>query len=249
MHKLLQSTNIIKSFPTDSNRHVLDGVSMELAVGEFVAVMGASGCGKSTLLYALSGMDTVDSGEILFDGDNIATLSDDALSDLRRKKMGVVFQQPTMLKNLNILDNIILPAMRNNKKDRKNLVIKAKKLMQQAGITELAARSITQVSGGQLQRAGICRAMMNSPKILFADEPTGALNAKSSDEMMALFEKMHQSGTAIFMVTHDAKVAAKAQRVLLMQDGKITKELCFNRKMNFDQKLDSVLQAMRNLSI
>jgi putative ABC transport system ATP-binding protein len=226
MNKLLYSENAIKSFGSGGEcRNALNGVSVEIADGEFVAVMGPSGSGKSTLLYVLSGMEHINVGDVAFDGKKLSGLSDDALSDLRRKKMGFVFQQPTLLKNLNILDNILLPQMRDKRKDVKELTAKARALMKQVGIAHLEGRDITQASGGELQRAGICRALMNSPKIMFADEPTGALNAKSSDEIMTLFSEIHQNGTAILLVTHDAKVAARAQRVLFMRDGRIVSEL------------------------
>lgn len=245
MKKLLVSENVIKSYGSgDENRKVLDDVSVEIESGEFVAVMGASGSGKSTLLYCLSGMDHIDSGNVIFDGESLSGLSDDALSDLRRKKMGFVFQQPTLLKNLNILDNILLPQMKDNRKDVGKLTDKAKTLMKQVGIDDLAERDITQVSGGQLQRAGICRALMSSPEIIFADEPTGALNSKSSDEIMTLFSKIHQDGTSILLVTHDAKVAARAQRVLFMQDGRIISSLKLT-----DSRAESLLLEMKRLEI
>lgn len=252
MKKILVGKDMIKSFGTGAqSQTVLDCISVEMEEGEFVAVMGASGSGKSTLLYVMSGMDSVDSGKIHFDGEDLSTLSDDALSDLRREKMGFVFQQPTLLKNLNLLDNIILPQMRSHRRDVNQLVKKAKALMAQVGIADLAERDITQVSGGQLQRAGICRALMNVPKILFADEPTGALNSKSSDEIMDEFSNIHQSGTAILLVTHDVKVAARAQRVLFMQDGNIVRQLVFNEVSGNDlpKKIEKILFETRNLEI
>lgn len=252
MNRLLCGEKIIKSFGGgDEHRNVLDGVSVGIAAGEFVAVMGASGSGKSTLLYALSGMDYIDSGEVTFEGKKLSGLSDNALSDLRRKMMGFVFQQPTLLKNLNILDNILLPQMRDNRRDLKDLTARARSLMKQVGIENLEERDITQVSGGQLQRAGICRALMNSPKVIFADEPTGALNSKSSDEIMALFLQIHQSGTAILLVTHDAKVAARAQRVLFMQDGRIVSELSQSALVgsNYTGKTEKVLAEMSRLGV
>lgn len=138
--------------------------------------------------------------------------------------MGFVFQQPTLLKNLNILDNIILPSMRDRREDAAQITEKAKSLMEKAGILELEKREITQASGGQLQRVGICRALMNQPKIIFGDEPTGALNSKSANEIMKLLADIHRDGTTILLVTHDVKVAAKTERVLCMFDGQITGE-------------------------
>lgn len=251
MEQLLIGKNIYKSYGNDKKQLVLNNVSMEMKKGEFVAVMGASGSGKSTLLYALSGMDTIDTGEVQFGGESLSQLSDNALSDLRRRKMGFVFQQPTLLKNLNMIDNIMLPQMRDNPKKSGQLAIKAKELMKQVGIDGLEQRSITEVSGGQLQRAGICRALMNQPDILFADEPTGALNSKSSDEIMMLFSEIHKKGTAILLVTHDAKVAAKAQRVLFMQDGKMVSEIVLTEISEDDiaQRTEMVLQETRRLAI
>lgn len=251
MEQLLIGKNIFKSYGNDEKQLVLDAVSMEMKRGEFVAVMGASGSGKSTLLYALSGMDTIETGEVQFGGESLSQLSDTALSDLRRRKMGFVFQQPTLLKNLNIIDNIMLPQMRDNPKMSGQLAIKAKELMKQVGIDGLEQRSITEVSGGQLQRAGICRALMNQPDILFADEPTGALNSKSSDEIMMLFSEIHKKGTAILLVTHDAKVAARAERVLFMQDGKVVSEITLTEISEgyITKRTERVLQETKCLGI
>ncbi len=225
MNTLIASNNITKSYGLgDEKRHILDGVSVGIHQGEFVAVMGPSGSGKSTLMFALSGMDRVDDGKVTFDGVEISQLKENELADLRRTKMGFIFQQPTLLKNLNILDNIILPAMRNDSKNAAKITEKAKKLMHQTGIAGLEKRDITQASGGQLQRVGICRALMNEPKIIFGDEPTGALNSTSASEIMDLLGDIHQTGTTILLVTHDVKVAAKAERVLYLLDGKITGE-------------------------
>ena len=138
--------------------------------------------------------------------------------------MGFVFQQPTLLKNLNILDNIILPSMRDQRDHAAKLTEKARALMKKADILELEKRTITQASGGQLQRVGICRALMNNPKVIFGDEPTGALNSTSANEIMKLLAEIHRSGTTIVLVTHDVKVAAKTERVLFLFDGKISGE-------------------------
>lgn len=225
MQKIILGDNIVKSFGEGAEkRRVLDGVSVEIGAGEFVSIMGPSGSGKSTLLYALSGMDGVDSGSVLFDGVDLARLSDNELADIRRRQMGFVFQQPTLLRNLNVLDNIVLPSMRDGRKNARQLSAKARALMKKTDIEDLAARDITQASGGQLQRVGICRALMNDPQIIFGDEPTGALNSTSANEIMALLAGIHRSGTTILLVTHDARVAAKTERVLFIFDGKIAGE-------------------------
>ena len=225
MQTLIRGENITKSFGLGAEkRNVLDGVSVDIQQGEFVAVMGPSGSGKSTLLYALSGMDSVDGGQVIFDGADLSALKENELADLRRKKMGFVFQQPTLLRNLNILDNILLPSMRDGRKNGARLTGKAKALMEKTGIAGLENRDITQASGGQLQRVGICRALMGDPKIIFGDEPTGALNSTSASEIMTLLAQIHRAGTAILLVTHDIKVAAKTGRVLFILDGKIAGE-------------------------
>lgn len=253
MNQLLYGEKIIKSFGAGDEKHnVLNSVSVEINNGEFVSVMGPSGSGKSTLLYALSGMDSIDSGKVMFENQNLSDLSDNALADLRRNKMGFVFQQPTLLKNLNLLDNIILPFMRNNQKKVKSITQKAKLLMKQVGIEELEQRNITEVSGGQLQRAGICRALMSEPKVIFGDEPTGALNSKSAKEVMELFEQINKNGTAILLVTHDANVAARTKRVLFMQDGKIVSRLEFPeeyKEADHESRVKKIMVQMQEIGI
>ena len=225
MKKIIVGDNIVKSFGEGAEkRNVLDGVSVEINEGEFVAVMGPSGSGKSTLMFALSGMDGVDSGNVVFDGVELSQLGDNELADIRRRKMGFVFQQPTLLSNLNVLDNIILPAMRDGRKNAGPISEKARTLMKKTDIMELEKRDTTQASGGQLQRVGLCRALMSDPKIIFGDEPTGALNSTSANEIMSLLAEIHRTGTTILLVTHDVRVAAKTERVLFIFDGKIAGE-------------------------
>ena len=226
MKKIITGENIVKAFGEgQEKRNVLDGVSVEINESEFVAVMGPSGSGKTTLMFALSGMDGIDGGKVVFDGRDLTELGENELSDIRRTKMGFVFQQPTMLKNLNIRDNIILPSLRGNRKNTGKIAEKARMLMKKTGIAELEKRDITQVSGGQLQRAGICRALMSSPRIIFGDEPTGALNSKSAQEIISLLSEINGDGTAVMLVTHDAKVAARTERIMFMCDGKIVSEM------------------------
>ncbi len=225
MKEILSCREVTKTY--GESQSVLNHVEVRMAEGEFVAVMGPSGSGKSTLLYALCGMEPVDEGSIEFDTKDIRKMNEKQGSRLRRTEMGFVFQQPGMLTNLNIKDNIMLPAIHERKKDYEKIEQKAEELMQRTGIAELSDRRITEVSGGQLQRAGICRALMNNPRIVFADEPTGALNSAASAEIMKLFCEIRQQGTAIFLVSHDRKVAACADRVLFFVDGCVKQELDF----------------------
>jgi len=252
MKKLIIGEHIVKSYGEgDERRIVLDDVSVEINEGEFVAVMGPSGSGKSTLMFALSGMDKADGGKVVFDNQELSSASEKELTEVRRTKMGFVFQQPTMLKNLNILDNIILPSMRDNKKNAAGIVEEARARMKRVGISELEKRDITQVSGGQLQRAGICRSLMNKPKIIFGDEPTGSLNSKSAKEMMDLFAEINADGTSVMLVTHDVKVAARTNRIMFMRDGKIVSELKFPKFVGSDLegRVENVTVKMRELGI
>ncbi|WP_409368791.1 ABC transporter ATP-binding protein [Lysinibacillus sp. 38-6] len=252
MKKIIIGDHICKAFGEGQEKHtVLKDVSVEINEGEFVAIMGPSGSGKSTLMYALSGMDSIDAGTVSFDGMDLSALSEQALAELRRTKMGFIFQQPTLLKNLNILDNIILPSMRNNRTSVDNIKKKARALMKKVGISELERRDITQVSGGQLQRAGICRALISNPPILFGDEPTGALNSKSAQDIMDIIADINAQGTAVLLVTHDPKIAARTDRVLFMCDGEIVNDFHFNRftDTNLDVKIDKLMGAMRKIGV
>lgn len=206
---------------------ILNDINFAINTGEMVAVMGPSGSGKSTLLYQVSGMDRADSGEVWMDGIEICALSEDNCARLRLERMGFVFQQMNMLKNLNLIDNIMLPAchLKKGKASGKEIEQRAQMLMRKMGIEGLAQRKITEVSGGQLQRACICRSMINQPKILFADEPTGALNQGTAQEIMEEFSCLNREGTTILIVTHDSKIAARCNRILYLLDGSIKSEL------------------------
>lgn len=227
MTNILDVKDLCKTYIVNKRQNnVLKNVSFRIGEGEMVAVMGPSGSGKSTLLYAVSGMDGITAGEVSFCGRNIAEMSEKELAQLRLDEMGFIFQQMYMLKNLSILDNIILPACqsRKHRQPRRETALRGHELMRKLGIIDVADNDINEVSGGQLQRACICRSMINKPKMIFADEPTGALNRSSSDEVMEELAKLNSEGTTIMLVTHDVKVAAKCSRVLYIVDGNIKGE-------------------------
>lgn len=205
------------------SNNVLRNINFTVEDGEMVAIMGPSGSGKTTLLYTVSGMDSMTAGSVDFFGKELCNLSENEISDVRLDEMGFVFQQMYMLKNLTIYDNIILPAYqsRKNGRNKKEINERAVMLMKKLGISSIADNDITEVSGGQLQRACICRSLINRPKILFADEPTGALNQQTSKEVMEEFNKINQEGTTIMMVTHSVKVAAQSDRIIYIEDGEI----------------------------
>lgn len=228
MERILEVTNLCKTYIVNKRQNnVLKNVNFSVEAGEMIAIMGPSGSGKSTLLYTVSGMDKATAGEIYFCGRELSKLSAKELADVRLDKMGFIFQQMYMLKNLTILDNVVLPAIQSKKNTatRKEKVTNAQQLMRKLGIIDICGNDINEVSGGQLQRACICRSMVNNPKIIFADEPTGALNRTSSDEVMEELCKINNNnGTAIMLVTHDIKVAARCARVLYIVDGNIQGE-------------------------
>lgn len=227
MATVLEVKDLCKTYVTDKRQNnVLKNVSFKVDEGEMVAIMGPSASGKSTLLYSVSGMDKATSGTVLFDGKDITKMKKNELADVRLDEMGFIFQQMYMMKNLTILDNILLPGLQSKKlkRSRKEVTQNGEDLMRKLGIIEAADNDINEVSGGQLQRACICRSLINKPKLLFADEPTGALNRANSNEVMEELTKINKEGTTVMMVTHDSKVAAKCTRVLYISDGNIEGE-------------------------
>lgn len=231
---ILKVTDLSKSFQIENMepQHVLKNIQLTINSGEFVSVMGASGSGKSTLLYTISGMMQPSTGTVEFAGEQLNKLSEDQLSSIRLNRMGFVFQQPNLLKNFNLKDNIILSVFLEKSESQKELDARALDLMKQTGIHHLALNDITQASGGQLQRVSICRALINEPDIIFGDEPTGALNSKSASDVMMLFNQINEKGTTILLVTHDIKVASKTERILFMDDGEIVSEMYLGKMKN-----------------
>lgn len=232
MTNILEVKDLCKTYIVNKRQNnVLKNVNFTVSEGEMVAVMGPSGSGKSTLLYAVSGMDGITAGEVDFCGKNIAKMPQRELAQLRLDEMGFIFQQMYMLKNLTVLDNIILPACQSDKikESRKQTVQRGRELMHRLGIADIIHNDINEVSGGQLQRACICRSMINKPKMIFADEPTGALNRTSSEEVMDELAALNADGTTIMLVTHDVKVAAKCSRMLYIVDGNIKGEYNLGR--------------------
>lgn len=233
MKKLLRVENL-------SKEQILHQISFDMETGEMLAVMGPSGSGKSTLLYNVAGMDQPTAGQVWLGDVVITELSEDEKARLRLYHMGFVFQQMNMMANLNLLDNILLPAAQANRgkgrKSKEELRLRAQTLMEKLGITGLEQRRVTQVSGGQLQRACICRSMMNEPKILFADEPTGALNKSAAGEVMEELVKLNREGTTILMVTHDSRIASSCDRIIYLLDGQISAELKLGKSVAGTEK-------------
>lgn len=253
MNTILEVKHLNKEYQLGKNNKqtVLNDINLTIAEGEFISVMGPSGSGKSTLLYSISGMDRATSGSVKFCGIDFSSMSEDQLAKIRLQKMGFIFQQSNLLKNLNILDNILLSAYLSRREKKQDIQHRCKKLMEQTGISNLANHDITQASGGQLQRASICRALINQPKILFGDEPTGALNSKAAGEVMDILTEINQKGTTILLVTHDAKVAARTERTLFMCDGKVVSEMQLGKANieNVDSRTEKIASKMREVGI
>lgn len=219
-HAIVECQDLTKAYDsTDPPTQVLNGIDLTVEAGEFLVVMGASGSGKSTLLYCISGMDRPTSGSVFLQGRDLTSLTDTEMSQVRLTQMGFIFQQSYFLGNLNIRDNILLPALKAAPHARDATIERVDVLMERFGIVDVARHGITEVSGGQLQRASISRALASEPAALFADEPTGALNSSMSTEVMDALTSVHASGTTLVMVTHDPACAARGDRVIYLRDG------------------------------
>lgn len=218
MTPILEATDLTQTFGAHT---VLDQLDLAIEAGQFVTIMGPSGSGKSTLLYALSGMSTPTSGAVRLDGEELTALSQPELSALRLSRIGFVFQQINLLRNLTLLDNVVLPAFMLPGTDKAAAATRGRALMEEMGVGELTDRDITEASGGQLQRIGICRALVNDPAVIFGDEPTGALDSAVAAQILDLLAEIHASGTTLILVTHDARVAARSERVIVLKDGRI----------------------------
>jgi len=247
MNKLIQVSNVEKHYGTGQNlTKALDKINLDVISGEFLGIMGASGSGKSTLLNMLSTIDTVTSGHIYFDKQDITKLSEEKLAQFRKTNLGFVFQEFNLLDTMTIEENIVLPMSLQNKSKQESTA-RAKILMEQLGIIENANKFPYQVSGGQKQRCACARALANEPKLILADEPTGALDSKSATMLLETFRDMNEKmGATILMVTHDAFSSSYCKRILFLQDGNIINELVRGdqTRRDFLNKILDVLSLM-----
>ena len=247
---IIKTNKLCKSFSNGGiQQHVLKNLNIEIKQGDFTVLMGSSGSGKSTLLYALSGMDTPTVGDVFWGEENIAKLNGDKLALIRRENCGFVFQSIYLLDNMNVLDNVLTSGLLVNK-DKKSVYQKAVNLLKSVGLSENDFVKLpNQLSGGEKQRVAIVRAIINNPKILFADEPTGALNSAASIQVLDNMTMLNENGQSIVMVTHDIKTALRGNRILYIKDGSICGEVelkPFSKAENTvrQQKLQQFLSEM-----
>ncbi len=218
---IIQAKKLCKNYDGDnmSQTAILQNLDLEVYQGDFTVIMGPSGAGKSTLMYTLSGMDQASDGEINFLGEEIAHYSSNKLAVFRRKHCGYVFQQMLLLDYMSIMDNILTAGFLKES-SRKELLQDATSLLEKVNISEkLAKKFPNQVSGGELQRCAIVRAIINKPEVVFADEPTGALNSANSEAVLNVLSNLNEDGESIIMVTHDIKSALRGNRILFLRDG------------------------------
>ena len=248
MH-LITTSKLNKTFITGGQQHhVLKDLDIEIRQDDFTVIMGPSGAGKSTLMYALSGMDKPTGGSIKFNGQEISQLNNDKLATFRRKHCGFVFQQMFLLDNLSVLDNILAAGLLVSK-DKKAVVKYAKELLTQVGLTEeIWNKYPTKLSGGEAQRASIVRALISKPTIVFADEPTGALNSAAGQAVLDVLTQLNEDKQSVVMVTHDLRSARRGNRVLYIKDGLIQGECDLGKYVTGDstrhEKLNAFLEGM-----
>ncbi len=234
---VLSAKGLCKSFAHNGGQaHILSHIDLDLYEGDFTVVMGASGSGKSTLLYALSGMDRATSGQIIYGGRDIVKMSEKELSRLRYTDFGFIFQQMHLVSNLTLFENVAVPGYLNKSKSAAEVKSRAQKLLEQMSVSHIKDHLPTQVSGGEQQRCAVARAVINSPKVLFADEPTGALNRKNTTDVLNLLTELNNEGQSVLMVTHDMRAALRANRILYIGDGKIIGELTLPPYNSKDEK-------------
>ena len=248
---ILSARNVCKTFSQGGTENqILKSVNAEIYEGDFTVIMGASGAGKSTLLYSLSGMDGITDGEVLFNGEKISGLSEKKQAKLRSAQFGFVFQQTHLVSNLTLFENVAVAGYVGKNRTVNSVREKALELLRQMNVDNAKDRLPSQVSGGEAQRAAIARAMINSPRLIFADEPTGALNKSNSTEVMRLLTELNRNGQSILMVTHDVRAAIHGNRIMYMEDGKILDELSLppysdNDEREREQQVNDWLSALR----
>ena len=234
---VLEVKNLSKSFAHDGGQiHVLTNLNLEIYKDDFTVVMGSSGSGKSTLLYAISGMDKATSGSVIYNGNDINTLKEKEITKLRHTDFGFVFQQMHLVSNLTLFENVCISGYLNKDKKASDINEYATELFKRMDIDDVKTHLPSQVSGGEQQRCAIARAIINKPAIVFADEPTGALNKKNSIEVLDILSDLNNQGQSIIMVTHDIRGAIRADRIIYLSDGNVIGDLRLHKYKKEDEK-------------
>lgn len=222
----LETKKLCKDFYNGKEvNNVLKEIDFKVYAKDFTIIMGSSGSGKSTLLYCISGMDELTSGKVLYDGENLSGMKEKQMAKLRYKDFGFIFQQMHLVSNLTMLENVCIPGYLDKSKDHKKVKERAMALLERVNMGKRFKNLPSQVSGGEQQRVAIARAMINEPKLIFADEPTGALNRKNTEDVLDLLTELNKEGQSILAVTHDVKVAIRASRIVYLEDGMIAGSL------------------------
>ena len=244
MSAILEAKDLCKTFSNESvQQHVLRNLNLTINEGDFTVIMGNSGSGKSTLLYSLSGIDRPTLGKIAYRGEEITGYSNDKLAVFRRKNCGFVFQQNYLNDTMSVLDNIVVCGLLVNRNKRR-IVARATELVERMGLSSDILRKFpTQLSGGEQQRIAMIRAIINEPTVLYADEPTGALNSQSAEQVLDVLTELNQRGQSIIMVTHDRKTARRGNRILYLKDGVIIDELKLGAYKKNDRERHDKLSA------
>ncbi|KGR81194.1 ABC transporter ATP-binding protein [Lysinibacillus boronitolerans] len=226
---LIRAQNLCKTYSTGSEQfHAIKNMNVDIYKGDFTVIMGNSGSGKSTLLYLLSGLDALTAGEVYFQGEKLDTFSERKLATFRSQQVGYIYQSSNLIPDMTLLENIALPGF-IAKKNKKEVIQKAEQLLSLMGLEKQRNRLPSQTSGGQQQRAAIARALVNNPEVLFADEPTGSLNFDQGVAVLDTLTNLNRNGQSIVMITHDMKAACRANRLIIIQDGKIDGILNFEK--------------------